>query len=80
MLVPSNDDGRKQIIRTNVGSVRAASTRTLGNIKKVIKGDSVAAITAAIPVYVLRQTRAKQSLARPTRQRVRWRSDFYETC
>ena len=50
-LATSNDDGRKQTIRTNIGSLRTTSNRTLSNFKNVVKGNGIAAVAAAIPVF-----------------------------
>ena len=50
-LATSNDDGRKQTIRTNIGSLRTTSNRTLSNFKNVVKGNGIAAVAASIPVY-----------------------------
>ena len=49
-LATSNDDGREQTIKTNLGRLRAASIRTLNNYKNVVKGNGIAAVADAIPV------------------------------
>ena len=36
-LAALNDDGREQTIKTNFGSSRATSTRTLNNFKNAVK-------------------------------------------
>ena len=48
-LAASNDDGREQPIKTNFGRSGATSTRTL--IKNIIKGNGIAGVAAAIPVF-----------------------------
>ena len=50
-LAASNDNGREQTIKTNLGSSQATSTRTLSNFKNFIKGRKIAAVAAAIPVF-----------------------------
>ena len=50
-LALSNDDGREQTIKTNFGSSRATSTRTLNNYKNVVRGNGIAAVAAAIPIF-----------------------------
>ena len=47
----SNGDGREQSIKTNFGSLRATSIRTLNNFKNAAKGNRIAAVAAAIPVF-----------------------------
>ena len=50
-LATSNDNGRAQTIKTNLGSSRATSTRTLSNFKNVVKGNGIAAVAVAIQVF-----------------------------
>ena len=58
-LASLNVDGCKQTIKTNLGSSRATPIRTTldkhkttyKTTKKIVKGNGVAAVAAAIPVY-----------------------------
>ena len=50
-LAASNEDGCEQTMKTNIDSLRATFNRTLNRIKNIVKGDGIAAVAAAIPVY-----------------------------
>ena len=78
-LAASNDNGREQTIKTNLGSSRATPTRTLNNCKNVVRGNGIAAVAAPIPVFRdRREPKRAWRVLLDSGQQVRWQSDIHQ--